>query len=147
MDYLAYNRATLNNRRIKRLDEKAMVFVVPSIIQVGVVGIETRFPYAGRIVDVYATCGTVGIGDTKIDLERCSQEDYDSSPNPTWESMLSNPITIDGNMKSNKTSSSPYSLLHESVNLNDHFRINLLEVAAGIKDITVEVVVELYIEE
>ena len=60
MDFIAYNRAHLNNRRIRKLDDKVMVFVVPSIVQVGIVRTELRFPYEGELIDAYVTCGTMG---------------------------------------------------------------------------------------
>lgn len=147
MDYLSYNRAHLNTRRIKRLDDKVMVFIVPSIVQVGVVRTELRFPYKGKIIDAYATCGTTGTSRTVIDIEKCSQADYDKTP--AWNSIFTNKLIIDANHKSNRTSSTPYAInpSYVVVNKDDHFRLNLLEVGNGVKDITVELVVELDIEE
>lgn len=147
MDYQSYNRALLNNRRIERIDDKVMVFIVPSIVQVGVVRTELRFPYKGKILDVYTTCGTVGTSSTVIDIERCTQSDYDGTP--TWRSIFSNLVTIDGNKKSNKSSISPYGVNPTQINVeeNDHFRINLVQVGSGVKDITVELVIGLEIEE
>lgn len=147
MDYLSYNRALLNTRRIQRLYDKVMVFIVPSIVQVGVVRTELRFPYKGKLLNAYATCGTKGSERTVIDIERCSQLDYDT--NPVWSSVFSNPLVIDANHKSNRTSTSPYSFKSNSTNVSkdDHFRLNMLAVGNGVRDITVELVVELYVDE
>ncbi|MEB9739350.1 hypothetical protein COK36_29700 [Bacillus cereus] len=147
MDFIAYNRAHLNNRRIRKLDDKVMVFVVPSIVQVGIVRTELRFPYEGELVDAYVTCGTMGESKTCIDIERCSQSSYDTTP--IWHSILADELVIDGKSKSNRTSSTPYSFKPSqlAVNRDDHFRINIKEVGKGVKDITVELVVELALEE
>lgn len=147
MDYLAYNRAQLNNRRIKRIDDKVMVFIVPSIVQVGVVRTELRFPYKGKILDAYATCGTPGSSRTAISIEKCTQAAYDMTP--IWESIFGNQLIIDAKHKSNRTSTAPYSLRPSAVNVNqdDHFRLNMQTVGTGVKDITVELVIELAIEE
>lgn len=147
MDYVGYNRTHLNSRRIHKLDDKVMVFIVPSIVQVGVVRTELRFPYKGKIIDAYATCGTTGLSNTTIEIEKCSQADYDSTP--SWESIFYSPLIIDSNKKSNRTSATPYVLKPTSipVNVDDHFRLNMVGVGTGIKDITVELVVELEIEE
>lgn len=147
MDFLSYNRSHLNSRRIQRIDEKVMVFIVPSIVQVGVVRTELRFPYKGRIIDVYATCGTTGLNRTVIDIEKCSQADYDTTPK--WESIFNSQLIIDSNQKSNRTSATPYNLKPTGidVNVDDHYRLNMVEVGTGVKDITVEMVVELFIEE
>ncbi|MGG3801266.1 hypothetical protein [Metabacillus fastidiosus] len=147
MDYLAYNRSQLNTNRIRRIDDKVMVFIVPSIVQVGVVRTELRFPYKGKILNAYATCGTKGLNRTVIDIEKCSQGAYDTVP--VWTSIFNNVLIIDSNHKSNRTSTKPYSMKPSAiqVNIDDHFRLNILEVGNGVKDITVELVIELLIEE
>lgn len=146
-NYFSFNETVLNDRKLRRIDDKVMVFIVPSIVQLGVVQTEVRFPYSGKIIDAYATCGTVGGNNTVIDIEKCSQSDYDT--NPVWTSIFTNKLTIDGNKKSNRTSTSPFAVNpnYKTVNPDDHFRLNMLEVGLGVKNITVELVVELNIDE
>lgn len=124
-----------------------MVFIVPSIVQVGEVKTELRFPYEGKIVDAYATCGVTGLTRTVIQIEKCTEGDYNTTP--IWNSIFSQDIVIDPNHKSNKTSATPYNVgaTYTNVAPNDHFRLNITEVGTGVKDITVELVVEVYIEE
>lgn len=147
MDYLSYNRAHLNNRRIHHVDDKIMIFIVPSIVQVGVVRTELRFPYRGTIFDAYVTCGTTGATRTVVDIEKCSQTNYDT--NPVWESIFTNKLMVDGNHKSNRTSLHPYTIKAKYVKVHedDHFRLHIKEVGANVKDITVELVVKLEMEE
>lgn len=146
MDYLSYNRAHLNNRRLYRINNKVMVFIVPSVVKVGVVPTELCFPYKGEIVDAYATCGTTGSGNTVIDVEKCSQIDYDTSP--VWASVFEDKLVIDANRKSSNTSTSPYKFDSTQITVNegDHFRINVIE-TGGVENLTVELIIDLYIEE
>lgn len=147
MDYLSFNQAHLNYRKISRLVEKVMVFIIPSSVRVGIVPTEIRFPFKGVLVDVYASLGTVGQSKTVIDIEKCSQSDYDT--NPAWSSVLIDKLVIDSNSKSSKTSIFPFKFDDNNVIVNedDHFRVNVLEAGDGAADLTVEVVVSLYIDE
>lgn len=137
----AFDRAQEAYNLAKKVpvQQKVMVFVIPSKVKLGVVKTETRFPYSGRIVNVYASCGTVGASKTEVQVERCSQADYDTTPN--WVNIFSTNLAFDANTKS--TSGSPYVLEDSSVNVNDHFRVNVVGLGAGIEDITLEVVVQL----
>lgn len=147
MDYMGYNRAQLNSRRISKVSKKVMVFIIPSLVKAGPVQTEVRFPYRGKLVNSYASCGTSGTAPTTIDIEKCDQEAYDTTPR--WESVFQNKITIDAKNKSNRTSTEPYSFKPslETVNEDDHFRVNVIEAGEGVRDITVELVVELDVEE
>lgn len=147
MDYMGYNRAKLNSRRINKVSKKVMVFIIPSLVKAGPVQTEVRFPYRGKLINSYASCGTSGTTPTTIDIEKCDQEAYDTTPR--WESVFHNKITIDANNKSNRTSTEPYSFkpFFETVNEDDHFRVNVVEAGEGVRDITVELVVELDVEE
>lgn len=118
-----------------------MVFVIPRFVQSGIIKTELRFPHAGRIVDVYATCGVEGLTATRIQIEKCSESDYDSIP--VWKNIFSNDLFIDANKKSSKTSVSPYVLADDIINPNDHFRVNVVNAGEGVQDITVEIHVEI----
>lgn len=143
MDYQAYNRARLNRRRIDRIDCKTVVFVVPNLAKVGLVGNEIRLPFKGTISDIYASCGESG-GTVLIDIEKCSQADYDTVP--IWHSILEDKVRINEGSKSTNTSDS-YSIKDEEIHKNDHLRLNILEVGGEIKDIVLEITIDLYIEE
>lgn len=132
----AYNLA----RKIP-VQQKVMVFIVPSKVKLGVVKTEVRFPYKGKISNIYATCGSVGTTNTVIQVERCSQSDYDISP--VWKSIFSTNLTLDANEKSTNTSEIAYVLDDDSINPNDHFRLNVVGLGEGVEDITLEVVVDI----
>lgn len=150
MDFRTFDRAQEAFRLAKtskeRLDQagmkqKVMIFVVPGRINVGPVNTELRFPFPGRIVNVYASCGVAGSTPTEIALEKCSQQSYDN--NPTWTNVFSSNLVIDANEKSSNTSSLPYVLQDDVVNINDHFRINIINAGDGAQFLTVEVIVEI----
>ena len=132
----------MNKRKIEeRLDYKTMVFIVPRFVQDGLIRTELRFPHEGRIVDVYATCGVTGSTDTHLDIEKCSDTDYNETP--SWSSIFSSDLFVDANKKSSKTSTNPYSLSSDVVNVDDHFRVNVVNAGEGVEDITVEVKIEI----
>ncbi|MGG1263862.1 hypothetical protein [Brevibacillus laterosporus] len=135
----AFDRAqdAYNLAKKEPVQQKVMIFVVPSKIKLGIVRTEVRFPYRGKIVDVYASCGIIGSGDTVLSVEKCIQENYDNLP--SWNSITD--VTIEANEKSTRTSTVPFKLSDEKVNEGDHFRINVTDVGDGIEDITVEIIV------
>ncbi|MCY8015514.1 hypothetical protein [Bacillus haynesii] len=143
MDYFTHNRAHLNKRRIEKIDDKVMVFIIPSIVKVGEVHTELRFPYQGKVLDVYASCGTPGLKRTVIDIEKCTQSDYDTTP--SWKSIFTDKLVIEANKKSSRSSNVPYTLkpAFDKVSENEHFRVNINEAGEGVKDITVELVVQI----
>ena len=149
MDFFTVNKSTLNYRRVKRLDEKVVVFVLPNVT-LGASEVEIRFPFKGRIVDVYASCSGKGTTKTTLDVEKCSQVEYDKvGTAPTWKSIFTEMLTIDSHLKSSKNSATTYVLdtTTSAVDVSDHFRVNIKGVGNGIKGLTVEVVIELSIEE
>lgn len=118
-----------------------MVFVLPGFLSAGSSGIELRFPSKGKIIDIYASCSTVGSTDTIMSIERCRQADYDT--NPYWVNILSSNFILQAHSKSTNSSASPIVVAQSNIEENDHFRLNVLRVGQGIAGVTVEVVVEL----
>lgn len=144
MDFMSYNKSLLNTKRIYKMDTKTMLFVVGRVV-LGEGSQSFRFPGTGKIVDVYATCGKAGQGQTEIDVEKCDQIDFDGTP--SWESIFtSKMLTIPNGKKSSTTENYTLNPLSSVVHLNDHFRLNVKEVGQGISDLNVEVVVELDVE-
>ena len=146
MNHLTFNNTVINYRRIKRIAEKTMVFVIP-VVKVGVVPTEIRFPTKGRLTDIHVSCATTGHTETVIDLEKCPQSVYDSELSPMWTSVLENKVVVEPWQKSNRTSRTPYSFSDDSVSEGDHFRVNILTAGQGVQYMTVEVSVEVDVEE
>lgn len=146
MDFQSYNRTVLNERRIRRVDEKVITFSFSSLSQEETIKKNFRFPYDGTIKDIYASCGTTGGDETVITIEKCTQSDYDVIP--VWEAILSDPVTIKSNRHSSSTADSTYSFKPggEVVNANDHFRISPVKLG-GASEIVVEIKIELVIDE
>ncbi|MGG3801274.1 hypothetical protein [Metabacillus fastidiosus] len=142
MDVLAYNRTQLNTERIKKINKRTMVFILPPKASLGTFSRVLRFPYIGVIKDIYASCDSSGGDDTELSVEKCSQSVYDVLP--VWESVLAYPVTIKANRRSSKTADIPYELAagYEQINKDDHFRVVITK-SGGASNITVEVVVEL----
>lgn len=120
---------------------RPVVFVIPDIVKQGVYNVEIRFPFSGTITDVYATCGTVGTTPTTIGIENCSASSYETD-SPQWRDIFSTDLTIDANKKSNLNSTIPFVLSNTNVSINDHFRINVISAGTGLKDLTIEMMVQ-----
>jgi hypothetical protein len=111
------------------LKDRVLTFVFPSYLSYGIQGVLARFPFNGTIVGVRAFCGTVGITDTLINVEK-------STDLSNWTSILSNNIRI---VAGNHFDDGSVTISNTTVNQGDIFRVNVLQNGSGIKDVTVEV--------
>lgn len=125
----------------RRVESKTMVFFLSRVFD-GVAKLVMRFPYEGDITEVYASTSREGDADTIFQIEKCSQESYDSL-NPTWETIFHSNLVVDGNESSSRTSDRPYAVSVPRINKDDHFRINVVERGEGIEGVTIELVVRL----
>ncbi|QNR70413.1 hypothetical protein IAQ67_29105 (plasmid) [Paenibacillus peoriae] len=137
----AFDRAqdAFNLAKKEPVQQKVLMFIIPSKVKQGVVKTETRFPYAGRIVSAYASCGTAGTTVTEIQVERCSQSDYDTIPN--WNNIFADNLKFAADAKS--TTNSTYAMADDAVHPDDHFRVNVVGLGQGIEDIVLEVVIQI----
>lgn len=140
MSVRSFDRAqdAYNLAKKSAVQEKTVVFVVPKV-RLGAFKAEIRFPWEGTIVDVYASSGTAGSTPTRISLEKCTESDYNTTPN--WVNVLSSDILFDANEKSIKTSSAPCVVGDVAVTKGDHFRVNTVVLGDGFQDLTVEVLI------
>jgi hypothetical protein len=115
------------------LKDRVLIFVLPSYLSNGIQGVIARFPFNGTIVGVRAFCGTTGLTDTLINIER-------STDLQTWTSLLSNVLTIQaGNYFDNGS----YTISNTAVQQGEFFRINVLQNGDGIKDVTIEIIIKI----
>lgn len=137
-----YNVSKENQRNIDILSNRAIVFVVPGRVKIGVQPNEIRFPYMGELVDIYATCRFPGKSDTHIIVEKISDKDFRGSSSDAgyvgWEevsriTLAANERIIDSNLV----------LQNTSVALNDHFRVVVDELGTDVEDITLEVMIKM----
>lgn len=126
----------------RRAESKTMVFVLTRVPDGGLAKMEMRFPYEGEITEVYASCSQAGSTRTVFQIEKCSQDSYDSG-SPVWENIFYDDLVIDAGEKSSRTSDTPYTLQTTTVNKDDHFRINVVEKGDGVEGVTIELVVRL----
>jgi len=138
----AFDRAqeAFNLAKKQAVQEKVITFVMLKP-KAGPYPLEIRFDYPGRISRVYASCTSAGSDQTVMQLEKCSQSDYDTTP--VWTNVFASDLVLDANERSTATSSSPYVLADDQVNEGDHFRISFAEVGGGIGTVTVNVAVEI----
>jgi hypothetical protein len=125
----------------RRAEIKTMVFNLTRVIN-GPAPFEIRFRHDGEVVDVYASCSQTGTTRTVFQIEKCSQDSFDSG-NPVWENILLDGLVIDAGEKSSRTSITPYTLQDTTVREGDHFRVNVVEKGDGIGGVSVEVSVRL----
>jgi hypothetical protein len=115
------------------LKDRVLVFVLPSYLSNGIQGVIARFPFNGTIVSVKAFCGTTGLTDTFINVEK-------SIDLQTWTSVLASDLTIPAGSYFDNNS---HSISNTTVQQGEFFRINVLQSGDGIKDVTVEVIIKI----
>ncbi len=123
----------------QRAESKTMVFVVNKVKQ-GVVKAGLRFPYNGVVTAIHADCEITGLDPTEITIERCTHEDFTTTP--VWTSILKSNLVIDGGERSSDISGLPYSIFDTEIKENDHYRLNILTAGAGMEGLTVELVIQ-----
>lgn len=141
LNMIPYHLAKVNKHSIDHLKHRVIVFVIPDTPVSGIQHNEIRFPFDGKIVDVSASCSTTGQTDTFIRVEKISLEylDDESTSSTGWEEVVTD-VVINYGRKTN--SINPVSILSNEVTKNDYFRIVLDTVGFDIKNLTVEVVIE-----
>ncbi|CCF14390.1 hypothetical protein BLGI_2316 [Brevibacillus laterosporus GI-9] len=124
----------------RRMETKTMV-VAMNRVTPGLFKLDMRFPYAGTISEVYASCAKAGTERTVLQVEKCSQDSYDAGQE--WTNIFKNNLVFDANSRSTKTSLSPYTLKDPHVSMGDHFRVHVAELGKGIEGVVLEIVVTL----
>lgn len=145
MDVYSSNRSSLNTNRIKRIDDRVIVFALPQKAQDGAYSKVIRFPSKGRVKEAYASCDVPGSGDTVINIERCTEQEYMVSP--IWEDIFDKPLTIPSTKRSSKAATTPYTLTNTGgvVGTGDHFRVTINH-NGSIEGIVVQLTIEVEIE-
>lgn len=143
-DVRARDRAqeAFNLARKEPVQQKTMVYIIPSKVKQGVVALEVRFPWKGVVSNIYASCGKKGATQTEFAIEKCTAESLDSDE-PVWTNILTTNVTLDADVKSTNSSAVPFVIGDNDVQVNDHFRVNVLTVGDGIEDITLELVIDI----
>jgi hypothetical protein len=138
----AFDRAqdAYNLAKKQAVQEKVIVFNIPKP-KLGPYPLVIRFEYPGRISNIYASCVNVGADRTVVQIEKCSQADYDTSP--VWTDVLSSELVLEANERSTATSSTPYVIADDTVTKYDHFRVRFVEVGSGVAYMTLSVVIEI----
>lgn len=134
------NRAKLNTDRIKRIDDKTLVYVI-SVPMEGAGLDEFPFQYDGIVKDVTVSCQTVGSTDTYVNIQRCTPTDYASEP--VWENVFSSDLLLgSGKRISDKNTNTAIS----QVNKGDVFRTYIRTLGSGIMNMTIQFTIQINIE-
>lgn len=127
---------------IKHKTEKTANFFF-ELIADGLVGPILKVPFEGTILDIDAYCTTKSDEDTLIDIEKISEEEFNSRLD-TWESILGNKISIPGGFTKSDYS---HNFATKHVAKNDFFRIRFLETgpvgARKIENLTIQIQIEI----
>ncbi|GCD11788.1 hypothetical protein [Clostridium tagluense] len=113
---------------------KTVVFILAEDIRIGSQGVYVQMPFNGTIADIRGFCKTTGADNTVLKIEKASESDFLAD---TWTSMFK--INENLIIPTNSRVSLSYSLLNTIINRNDYLRINIVDVGIGIRDITIQV--------
>jgi hypothetical protein len=134
---LPYQVAKHNKQKIEQLRERIIVFVIPDVPNTGEQRNEIRFPFQGTITNVTASCSQAGLQDTKMKVQKISLEDLEAGGD--WQEAVSN-IVLSPNKRTNN--SNPITVKESVVNEDDFFRIFIESAGEQVKDMTINVVIE-----
>jgi len=123
--------------------EKVMVFVLPGIVRQGTQTAEIRFPFKGKLTEIYANLGKVGSTSTEIRIQKLSQNLVDDGPSNVWNDILSSNVIVEGNEKSSNTSVDSHIINIDTVNRDDHYRVIVHQAGLGSEQLTIELKVKL----
>lgn len=123
-------------------DNKVIVFAMPGSMAAGIQPLEIRFPFSGSILEMYASCRMPGTEQTVIHVEKISQDDYDGTSATPIGWVFVGEMVLEADDKSVHTPPTPVMGVTE-VDKNDHFRIVVAEAGVGIRDLTVEITIEI----
>lgn len=124
-------------KRIQNMDEdtyskRALVFVLPSFLFLGVQPIIARFPFKGEIIGVRVLCGVSGDTDTEINIQK-------SRDMVNWSSIMLNNVLIKRNSYFDDGTARVFD---KSVQEGDIFRLEVLQQGVNIQNVTLEVMIE-----
>lgn len=115
--------------------KRVIVFVIPDAVSTGVPQIELFFPFRGRVLSVKTSLSNPGETATRLKVQKASQNDLLQGIND-WVDIAE--LTIQGEKKVYVTED----ILDYKVNINDFFRVYILEAGRMASGMIVEVVIE-----
>lgn len=131
-----YHLAKTNKNKIEKLKQRAIVFIIPEGPLEGPQNTEIRFPWSGKITSVIASCVTTGTNDVILQVETVPLEQFEEE---SWSVAVEN-IVIPAERKLNN---SAFTITNPNLNANDFVRIVVGKAGGGIRDLSIEVLVEL----
>lgn len=144
MDVYSNNRTKLNTDRIKRIDDKIIVFA-ETIPVLGEGFFEFPFPLKGKIKQAQSACKYPSDADMSLKVQKCARDLYGTA-GETWEDVFSEPIRINANEKDSNIVNTPNSNQH-SVNNGDYFRTFVTSIGTGMQNLVTQVMIEVVTEE
>lgn len=118
--------------------KRRIIFSLPLIRNTGVQDVIIQFPLKGNIVGASAYCNIpANLYTTEIDVEKVSSEDFNNEEN--WESIFSTNIIIEPN----EYKGSEPVIFNSSVDEGDFFRVNIVNLDAGIQGTTIQLDIDI----
>jgi hypothetical protein len=136
---LGYHNSKRNEKKIDKLKYKVIVFVLYELTKVGIQKNEISFPFDGRITEINASCRLAGtdVG-TVMSVEKISSTDFKADG--IW-TKIADSVVIPVNEKTN--SNVPVNISDRNINEDDYIRIVIDSAGNEMRNIVVEVIVEL----
>lgn len=144
MDVYSNNRTKLNTDRIKRIDDKIIVFA-ETIPILGEGFFEFPFPLKGTIKQAQSTCKYPSDADMYLKVQKCARDLYGTA-GEVWEDVFSEPIVINANEKDSNIINTPISS-QQAVNSGDYFRTFITSIGTGMQNLVTQVMIEVATEE
>jgi len=116
------NQNDINN--IKNNEVFTLLFVINSSLTIGAQPLLIRSPNNGIITDINAIIPTVSDSDIEINIEKTTENDFETNGN-SFTSILDNNVKILSGKLTNK-SAPIYTLSNNVVNKGDIFRLNII---------------------
>lgn len=141
LNVLNYSLSKMNQENIEQLRRKVIVFIIPENPLQGAQINEIRFPFDGKIVDVFASCSIPGTTPSTLLIETIPLADVDNLV-PNWVVSVKD-IELPASQRTNKNK--PTTITKSLINKDDYVRVTIPTIDSGVRNITVEVIVDIEI--
>lgn len=140
VDVYSNNRSKINTDRIKKIDDKVIVFA-ETIPTIGEGFFEFPFPFKGKVTHAQSTCKFASDAKMQLKVQKCKAALY-GTEQERWEDVLTDYVEIEAG----KRSSAVQNLvdpMHGEVESGDYFRTLINTIGVGMQNLVTQVVIEI----
>ncbi|PYY28386.1 hypothetical protein [Paenibacillus illinoisensis] len=121
----------------EKLNIRSIMFSLGKPKLAGIPPLLFSFPYSGEIKNIKAYCIQAGVlVPTEIEIQKISTASF---LNGSWTNILNDNVLFNTNEKLSTT----HTIKEKTVNLNDYFRLNILNVDQEIQGITIQIDIQI----